>query len=162
MAIEVTSTIFKDGDDIPARYTCDGKNLSPPLNWTGVPQTAQSLALLMDDPDAPSGTYTHWILFNIPRRIEGLPEDVPKEEKLADGSRQCLNSSGNFGYTGPCPPAGHGSHRYYFRIYALDREIHLNKGSKREDFLTAIEGQVLEEGQLMGRFERQQTRATTT
>src|SRR5437868_3274878 len=132
MAIEITSTVFKDGDDIPARYTCNGENISPPLSWTGIPQTARSLALLMDDPDAPSGTYTHWILFNIPRGVEALPEGVAGDEKLADGSAQCTNGSGTFGYTGPCPPAGHGSHRYYFKIYALDRELQLNEGSTRE------------------------------
>jgi len=160
MAIVITSTAFKEGDDIPAQYTCEGANMSPPLSWSGVPLEALSLALLMEDPDAPGGTYTHWMLLNLARDIDGLPEDVPADETLADGSRQLSNSFGNIGYGGPCPPPGNGSHRYFFRIYALDSSISLNKGAKREDFLNTIEGHILDEGQLMGRFERSQAKAT--
>src|SRR5215210_4881542 len=116
MAIIVTSTAFKEGDEIPTQFTCDGANISPPLTWTGVPQEARSLALLTNDPDAPNGTFTHWVLFNLPRDIDGLPDDVPADENLDNGARQCTNSFKNIGYGGPCPPEGHGSHRYFFRV----------------------------------------------
>jgi Raf kinase inhibitor-like YbhB/YbcL family protein len=134
--------------------------MSPPLSWSDVPVDAQSLALLMNDPDAPNGTFTHWVLYNLPRDTDGLPKGVPADESLAGSSRQCTNSFGDVGYGGPCPPAGHGSHRYFFRLYALDAEISLNKGSTADDLMNAIEGHIVDEGQLMGRYERQEARAT--
>lgn len=160
MPLKITSTAFKEGDDLPVQLTCDGADQSPPLTWTGVPMEAQSLALMMEDPDAPNGTFTHWILYNIPRDIDGLPQGVENKEDLGQGIRQCTNSFGNLGYGGPCPPSGHGSHRYFFRVYALDSPILLNEGAKREDFLNAIEGHILDEGHLMGRYERAQAKAT--
>jgi Raf kinase inhibitor-like YbhB/YbcL family protein len=160
MPIEITSTAFKESDDIPTRFTCDGENLSPPLSWTGVPREAQSVALIMNDPDAPNGTFTHWVLYNLPRDTNGLPEGVSDDETLADGARHAKNGSGNFGYTGPCPPEGHGSHRYYFRIYALDGQLTLNEGATGDDLMNAIDGHIIDEGHLMGRYERQQAKAT--
>ena len=159
MSIKITSTAFKEGDDIPVQFTCDGANISPPLSWGDVPLETQSLALLMNDPDAPNGTFTHWVLYNLPRDADGIPENVPADETFADTARQCTNSFGNIGYGGPCPPAGHGSHRYFFRLYALDTEISLNKDSTGDDLLNAIEGHIIDEGELMGRYERQQARA---
>ena len=162
MPLDVRSPAFEDGDEIPVRYTCDGENISPAIDWSGVSQETQSLALLMEDPDAPSGTFTHWTIYNIPRGIDGLPEDVPRDERLPDESRQCTNSSGKTGYTGPCPPPGGGSHRYYFNVYALDAEILLSNGATREEFLGAIKDHVIDEGKLMGRYQRRQARATNT
>lgn len=159
MPIKITSNAFREGEDIPIQFTCDGANISPPLSWSDVPIEAQSLALLMNDPDAPKGTFTHWVLFNLPRDADGLSEDVPAEEALANSARQCTNSFGNIGYGGPCPPPGHGSHRYFFRLYALDAELSLNKGSTGDDLLNAIKGHIIDEGELMGRYERQQAKA---
>jgi Raf kinase inhibitor-like YbhB/YbcL family protein len=159
MPISVTSTAFKEGNTIPDQYTCDGANISPPLTWSGVPQQARSLALLMNDPDAPNGTFTHWVLCDLPRDTDGLPENVSTDETLANGARQCTNSFEKIGYGGPCPPPGHGSHRYFFRVFALDTELSLNKGSTADDLLNAIDGHVIDEGQLMGRYERQRAKA---
>ncbi|HYJ91906.1 MAG TPA: YbhB/YbcL family Raf kinase inhibitor-like protein [Pyrinomonadaceae bacterium] len=160
MAIEITSTAFKEGDDIPTQFTCDGQNISPPLTWSGVPQETQTLALLMNDPDAPNGTFTHWVMYNVPRDLDSLPDSVANNETLDNGARQAKNSFGNIGYGGPCPPPGHGSHRYFFHVYALDTELSLNSGATADDFLNAIDGHIIAEGQLMGRYERQQAKAT--
>jgi Raf kinase inhibitor-like YbhB/YbcL family protein len=162
MPIQITSTAFKEGQDIPTQYTCDGANISPPLSWSGVSQEAESLALLMNDPDAPSGTFTHWVLYNLRRDTDGLSESVDNDETFGKSGRQGTNSFGKIGYGGPCPPPGHGSHRYFFRIYALDSELSLNREATGDDLLNAIEGHIIDEGQLMGRYERQQAKAIQT
>lgn len=160
MAFVLTSTAFKEGEAIPTQFTCDGTNISPPLSWSGVPDGTQSLALLVNDPDAPSGTFTHWVLFDLTADSEGLPENRPNDQVLENGARQGTNDFGSIGYGGPCPPTGHGSHRYFFRLYALDAELTLNKSATGEDFLAAVKDHIIAETHLMGNYERQQAKTS--
>jgi hypothetical protein len=153
MAIVVTSEAFKEAGMIPAMYTCDGKNISPPLQWQQVPQDTKSLALIYDDPDAPMGIWVHWVMWNIPAEANGLPENVPAGKDLPDGSKQGVNDSRKQGYSGPCPPGG--THRYYFKIYALDAKLNLPSASAKQDLLDAMKGHILAEGRLMGKYKRQ-------
>jgi Raf kinase inhibitor-like YbhB/YbcL family protein len=152
MAITVTSQAFGEGDMIPRQYTCDGKDVSPPVSWSGVPEGTKSLALICDDPDAPMGTWVHWVLFNLPGNADGLPEALPGLETLDNGARHGKNDFGRFGYGGPCPPRG--THRYFFKVYALDTLLDLEPGVSKEDLLRAMKGHILAEGELMGRYER--------
>ncbi len=157
MAIPIASQAFSSGGTIPTLYTCDGKDVSPPLTWSGIPEKARSIALICDDPDAPRGTWTHWVLFDLPANISGLGEGVPPQERVtvAPGGATALqgkNDFGKTGYGGPCPPSG--THRYFFRIYALDTELGLGPKTTRQDLLRAIKGHVLAEGELMGRYSR--------
>jgi Raf kinase inhibitor-like YbhB/YbcL family protein len=153
MALTITSTAFDEGGMIPSQYTCDGAEISPPLSWSGVPEGTASLALISDDPDAPMGTWVHWVLFNVPADATSLPEKIPPDQTLSDGSLQGVNDSGKFGYGGPCPPGG--THRYYFKLYALDTLLALSERVTKQDLLDAMEGHILAEGQLMGRYQRQ-------
>jgi Raf kinase inhibitor-like YbhB/YbcL family protein len=157
MAFELESSVFQHGGTIPARFTGTGEDVSPPLQWRGTPQGAQSLALIVDDPDAPHGTFTHWLLWDIP----------PTQNALAEGWRPgSLGKSGRtdfdkVGYGGPMPPPGHGPHRYFFRLYALDRpELGLREGASRAEVERAMEGHVLATAEWMGRFERKQDAAS--
>jgi Raf kinase inhibitor-like YbhB/YbcL family protein len=152
MAIEVRSSAFEDGDAIPARYTCDGPDVSPPLSWGSVPDGTQSLALVTDDPDAPRGTFVHWVIYNLPPDTRRLPEDVPNQQTLPNGAAQGVNGAGSVGYMGPCPPSG--THRYFFKVYALDTELALGGGATKQEVLDAMEGHILGEGQLMGTYRR--------
>ena len=152
MAITVTSSAFTEGDMIPRQYTCDGEDISPPLAWTGVPEGTKSLALICDDPDAPMGTWVHWVLFNIPPTTKELSPKVPSKEILENGARHGTNDFRRLDYGGPCPPGG--THRYYFKLYALDTEISSAAGITKAQLLKAMEGHVLAEGQLMGRYKR--------
>lgn len=153
MPIEVRSSAFEEGGAIPARYTCDGLDISPPLSWGSVPDGAQSLALIADDPDAPRGTFVHWVIFNLPTDMGHLMEDIPNRPTLPSGAMQGVNGAGGIGYMGPCPPSG--THRYYFKVYALDTRLDLGGRATKEDIMGAIEGDVLAEGQLMGVYQRQ-------
>jgi len=150
--LQLTSPAFAEGANIPAAYTCDGKNISPPLAWSGVPQGARALALIVEDPDAPLGTYTHWVCYDLPPSLTALPEGVPLEERPAVGGAQGKNDARQLGYTGPCPPSG--SHRYLFILYALDRPTGLAPGATKKELLQALEGHILAQGQLMGRYQR--------
>jgi Raf kinase inhibitor-like YbhB/YbcL family protein len=152
MVIKVKSTVFGEGNPIPKRYTCDDLNVSPPLEMSGVPESAKSLAVICEDPDAPSGVWTHWVIFNIPPESKTLPEGVEMHELFEDGSKQGLNDSGRVGYSGPCPPGG--THRYYFRVYALDSKLDLPPRISKQELLNAMEGHVLDKGQLMGLYSR--------
>jgi Raf kinase inhibitor-like YbhB/YbcL family protein len=152
MAITVTSSAFKEGQMIPAKYTCDGDNISPSLNWQQVPQGVKSFALISDDPDAPVGIWVHWVLWNIPAESNGLPEAIPASPQLPDGSKQGVTSARSHGYHGPCPPSG--THRYFFKIYALDTMLDLSESSKKQDLLEAMKGHILAEGSLMGKYKR--------
>ncbi|SNQ62281.1 YbhB/YbcL family Raf kinase inhibitor-like protein [Candidatus Methanoperedens nitratireducens] len=151
--ILISSEAFKDGGTIPAVYTCDGRNISPALTWSGIPAGTKSITLIMDDPDARSGTFVHWVLFNIPPDARGLPEAVPDNQTLKDGSRQGNTSYGEVGYGGPCPPPGK-PHRYYFKVYALDTKLDLPAGATRADVEKAMNGHILAKGGLMGRYGR--------
>ena len=151
MTLAITSTAFAQGQPIPAEYSCDGKSQSPPLLWSGAPQGTKSFALIMDDPDAPMGTFVHWVIYSIPASSMGLPEAMSKEAKLADGSIQGPSTTGRAGYTPPCPPGG--THRYFFKLYALDITID-GAGLGKEQLLTAMQGHILAQGELMGTYSR--------
>ncbi len=150
--IPITSEAFEDGDSIPARYTCDGENISPAVSWEGVPESSKSIALIMDDPDAPGGMFVHWVVYNIPKDSRGFEEGVPGRGTLSDGSVQGLTDFGRVGYGGPCPPSG--THRYFFKIYALDKKLDLPPKATKEDVEEAMEGHVLAKGEIMGRCRR--------
>jgi Raf kinase inhibitor-like YbhB/YbcL family protein len=153
MSIELTSPAFKEGESIPIRHTCDAEDVSPPLAWTNVPPEAKSLGLICDDPDAPMGTWVHWVIYDIAPTSSELPEGVPLGEVTDDGAKQGVNDFRRAGYGGPCPPPG-SSHRYFFTLYALDIEPGLPAGASKADLLRVIEGHILAEGQLMGRYQR--------
>ena len=152
MAIHLSSNAFTEGAMIPQRYSCDGENISPPLFWTGVPSGTRSLALICDDPDAPVGTWDHWVLYNIPADATGLPESVPEKAVLDTGAVHGSNSWGRIGYGGPCPPGG--THRYFFKIFALNTLLDLKSGATTSQLLETMEGHILGQGQLMGRYRR--------
>jgi len=151
--ISISTEAFKAGENIPSEYTCDGKNVSPALSWSSIPAGAKTIALIMDDPDAPRGTFVHWVLYNIPSTTQELPKGVPRNEKLADGSLQGMTDFGRAGYGGPCPPPGK-SHRYYFKIFALDNQINLSSGATKGDVEKAMKGHILAQGELMGKYRR--------
>ena len=153
MTIQLTSSAFAAEASIPAKYTCDGEDVSPPLKWGGVPPGAKSLALICDDPDAPAGTWVHWVLYNLPATIMELSEGVPTSEVASGGAQQGVNDFKRVGYAGPCPPRGH-PHRYYFRLYALDVELRLKPWATKRDLVNAMKGHILAEGQLMGTYKR--------
>lgn len=148
------STAFQDGEPIPPQYTRDGDDISPPLSWSGVPDNARTLALICEDPDAPRGTFTHWVLWNLPIDATSLAEDVPNKEILENGVMQGLNDFEGLGYNGPCPPLGHGTHRYFFRLYALDRTLNLEPNATKDELLQVMQGHILAQGALMGTYNR--------
>ncbi|MGA9995309.1 MAG: YbhB/YbcL family Raf kinase inhibitor-like protein [Pyrinomonadaceae bacterium] len=152
MEIKVTSAAFQEGGAIPKQYTCDGANVSPALAWTGVPEKAVTLALIVDDPDAPAKTWVHWVVFNLSATAKGLPENVPAQENVAGGGRQGTSDFKKVGYGGPCPPSG--THRYFFKLYALDTSVADESKTTKEQLLKEMEGHVLAEGQLMGTYKR--------
>jgi hypothetical protein len=152
MTITVNSTAFPDGGMIPRQYTCDGANTSPPIEWDGLPTDAETIALICDDPDAPAKVWVHWVAFDVPATRSGLPEAVPPQETIPGGGRQGTNNFGQVGYGGPCPPSG--THRYYFKVYALDTQLNLDTTTTKDRLLQAMGGHVLAEGQLMGRYKR--------
>jgi Raf kinase inhibitor-like YbhB/YbcL family protein len=162
MPLKLTSTAFNNGSSIPTEHTCDGANFSPPLTWSEVPPGTKSLALLVNDPDAPVGNFTHWILFNIPPGADGLPENTAADERLDTGAIQGKNGFGNIGYGGPCPPAGDDAHRYFFRICALDTELGLDSNASMQDITAAMDGHIIEEDELMGTYSRHQAKAADT
>ena len=149
----LTSTAFHEMGRIPEKYTCDGLDLSPPLRWEGYPPETVSFVLIVEDPDAPGGTFTHWVIYNIPSTIHELQEGVPKSEELSSGALQGVNDFGRIGYNGPCPPPGK-PHRYVFKVYALDSELNLEPGATRDDVLNAMKGHVLAEATLTGLYSR--------
>lgn len=147
MAIRILSSAFAEGEVIPRKYTCDAENISPPLNWSDLPEGTVSLALIMDDPDAPAGTWVHWVLYNIPPNQNGLKEGV------MGAGVEGENTSGKLSYGGPYPPKGP-AHRYYFKIYALDTMLDLKQGANKGEVEQAMQGYILAQGQLMGRYQR--------
>lgn len=150
---QLKSNAFQNEGNIPPRFTCEGDNVSPELTWTGAPQGTRSFALVVHDPDAPrAGGYTHWLVFNIPASITHIAENAPKQTNLPGGGVQGRNDGGNVGYTGPCPPSG--THRYYFRLYAVDKELELKDGADKASLEQALKGHVLGETEFMGRYKR--------
>jgi Raf kinase inhibitor-like YbhB/YbcL family protein len=166
LIIELRSSAFTDGGLIPSTFTCDGSDSSPPLEWSGVPASARSLALICDDPDAPMRTWSHWVVFNLAPQVKGLKKAVPPEKAIPaafiDGpepsgeniltATQGQNDFNKLGYGGPCPPGG--THRYFFRLYALDTSLELGSKSTRADVLKALDGHILAEGRLVGKYTR--------
>lgn len=150
--MEIRSSAFEQGGMIPSKYTCKGNNISPPLSWKGAPEGTKSIALIADDPDAARGTWVHWVYFDIPNQVSHLSEDISKGKKPDRGGTQGMNDFHNVGYDGPCPPSG--THRYHFKIYALDTVLGLRPGASKKELLKAMEGHVLSEGALMGKFSR--------
>jgi Raf kinase inhibitor-like YbhB/YbcL family protein len=152
MDIKITSPAFENEGLIPAKYTCDGEDISPPLKWDAVPEDTKSIVLISDDPDAPVGTWVHWVLFNLPPDTRELAESIPPDKTLPNGAKQGTTDFGRIGYGGPCPPSG--THRYFFKIYALDTELDLQADARKRDLLKAMEGHILAEGQLIGKYKR--------
>jgi len=153
MSIELTSTAFKAGEIIPKQFTGDGADQSPSLRWSEPPSGTKSIALICDDPDAPRGTWVHWVLFNLPAQARELEEGVPTTETLGSGAKQGKNDFGNIGYGGPAPPKGN-PHRYFFKLYALDAALDLPAGATKAELEKAMNGHILAEGQLMGTYQR--------
>jgi Raf kinase inhibitor-like YbhB/YbcL family protein len=150
---QITSAAFTAGDPIPVKYSCDGEDISPPLGWSAPPAGSQGFALIADDPDAPSGTWVHWVLYNVPADTHSLPEAIPPDADLIDGSHHGNNSWKRLGYGGPCPPGG--THRYFFKLYALDSMLNLEAGANKDRLLEAMEGHILAQTELMGTYTRQ-------
>lgn len=150
--MRIFSPEFKPGEPIPTQYTCDGKDISIPLQWQDIPDGSISLALIMDDPDAPGGTWIHWIVFNIPVTTAAFTAGQPDSNDLPDGSLQGRNSWGKIGYGGPCPPSG--SHRYFFKLYALDCLLEKKAGLTKTELLEAMQGHILAEAQFFGVYQR--------
>lgn len=148
MPFDLTSSAFAQGERIPTKYTCDGEDISPPLQWRNPPQGTQSFALIMDDPDAPVGTWVHWVLFNLPADTQELPEQTT----LPAGAQDGKNSWGRTGYGGPCPPSG--THRYFFKLYALDTTVNLTASTDKAQLLRAMEGHILAQAEVMGTYSR--------
>ncbi len=151
--MQLTSTAFAEGAAIPTKHTCDAKNVSPPLKWTGAPPGTKSLALIADDPDAPVGTWVHWVLYDLPASVSELPEDVAKSQYVAGGAKQGLNDFRHLGYGGPCPPHGK-PHRYFFKLYALDTVLDLKPGLTKKELESAMDKHILAQAQLMGTYQR--------
>jgi len=150
--LKLTSSAFKEGEAIPRGYTCNGANVSPPLEWTGMPKTAKTIAIIADDPDAPAGTWVHWVVYNLPAEGLGLIENTPQTETLNGGGLQGKNDFGKIGYGGPCPPSG--THRYFFKFYVLDSELPLKSGATKAEVEKAMEGHIAGQAQLMGTYHR--------
>lgn len=153
MALQLTSKAFHDGQPIPKKYTCSGQDVSPELAWTGAPAETKSMALIVDDPDAPAGVWVHWVIYDLPTGTRELPEGMPKDRELGDGARQGKNDFGKIGYGGPCPPSGP-AHRYFFKLYALREKAGLSAGATKADLERAMKGKVIEQATLTGKFGR--------
>jgi Raf kinase inhibitor-like YbhB/YbcL family protein len=153
--MNLVSNSFAEGEFIPPLYTCDGANISPPLSWSGLPKGTRSLALICDDPDAPGGDFVHWVLFNIPPEVGGVEEGQPRNGSGPGGSVQGMTDFGRPGYGGPCPPRG--THRYYFRLFALDAMLEGGTESTKSDLMYRMEGRVLARCTLMAYFKREKS-----
>jgi len=150
--MQLTSTAFENGGKIPSSYTCDGRNVSPPLEWNSIPEGTKSFALICDDPDAPAGVWVHWVYYDIPNDVTSLPENVPPDKRPLTGGIQGTNDFKKTGYGGPCPPGG--THRYFFKLYALDTRPDLPAGADKKQLIKAMKGHILEEVQLKGTYRR--------
>lgn len=158
MTFSLNSGAFAEGASIPVNHTCDGQDVSPPLGWSDAPQGTASFALIVDDPDAPAGTWVHWVLFNLPATVSSVRENLPKTETLRDlgGALQGRNDFRRIGYGGPCPPPGR-AHRYFFKLYALDAALQLGAGATKRDVEQAMRGHVRATAQLVGTYARRRS-----
>lgn len=157
MKVTISSSAFKHNEPIPAKYTGEGADVSPPLTWSGVPDGTKELALIMDDPDAPRPEpWVHWVVYKLPPTLTGLPEGVPKTPTLTDppGALQGNNTWPKIGYNGPMPPRGHGVHHYHFKLYALDTALDVQPGLDKKGLLARMQGHILAEGELIGTYRR--------
>ena len=152
MELDIRSSAFGEGELIPIKYTCDGGDVSPPLSWAQLPNETKSIVLICDDPDAPMGTWVHWVLFGLSPDTMELPEGVSNEKEVLGGAKHGLNDFRKYCYGGPCPPGG--THRYFFKLYMVDTQVDLNAGATKNEVLSAIKGHILAAGQLMGRYSR--------
>jgi len=152
MELNIKSSAFDEGELIPEKYTCDGEDVSPSLSWAQPPKETKSMVLICDDPDAPMGTWVHWVLFGLSPDTMELPEGVSSDKEVLGGAKHGLNDFRRYCYGGPCPPGG--THRYFFKLYAVDTQVNLNAGATKNEVLNAIKGHILAEGQLMGRYSR--------
>ena len=150
---ELKSTAFQAGADIPRKHTCDGGDVSPLLRWEKAPAGTKAFALIVDDPDAPAGTWVHWVIYDLPAQTKELAEGTPKTETLANGAKQGMNDFRRIGYSGPCPPPGP-PHRYFFKLYALDAPTNLSPRATKQQLLESMKGHVLAEAELVGRYKR--------
>ncbi len=155
MTLKISSPVFKNKDYIPSTYTCEGRNINPTLLIEGIPEKAKSLALIMDDPDAPMGTFVHWVAWNV-ELVDEIPEMIPKEYSITHPLtlNQGKNSAQQTGYMGPCPPVGHGVHHYHFKLYALDTTLDLPQNTTKDDLLKAMEGHIIEKAEIVGLYKR--------
>lgn len=150
--MELKSSAFQPGEMIPAKYTCDGPDVSPPLSWSDPPAGTRSFALISDDPDAPVGTWVHWVMWNIPPSARALEENLPKKDSLPNGAKQGTTDFRRIGYGGPCPPSG--THRYFFKLYALDTTLDLPPTTTKKALEKATQGHILAQAELMGKYRR--------
>jgi Raf kinase inhibitor-like YbhB/YbcL family protein len=153
MSFQIASASFSPGGSIPKKFTCDGPDTSPQLSWKDAPAQTQTFALIVDDPDAPVGTWVHWVLYNLPANSKELTEGVEKQEQLSNGALQGRNDFRKIGYGGPCPPPGN-PHRYYFKLYALDSKLNLKAGATKAEVESAMKGHILGQTELIGRYGR--------
>ncbi len=153
MAFTISSPSFQNGAQIPKKFACDGEDISPELQWTPPAAGTKSLALIVDDPDAPVGTWTHWVLYDLPPQTTSLSENVKKQEHLPTGAIQGRNDFRKIGYGGPCPPAGK-AHRYFFKLYALDKKLDLKPGASKQEVERGMQGHILAQAELMGKYQR--------
>jgi len=151
--IKIRSSVFRPDNDIPKQFTCDGQDISPPVAWRGVPPSAKTIVLIMDDPDAPSGTFGHWVVYNLPPTVKYLEQNLAKTAAIAGGGEQGHNGAGKDGYKGPCPPPG-AVHHYHFRIYALDTALKLDSGATADQVEAAIKDHVVASGEVVGTYKR--------
>jgi Raf kinase inhibitor-like YbhB/YbcL family protein len=149
--MEIKSSAFENNGIIPSKYSCDNVNISPPLEFSNIPENTKSIALICDDPDAPSKVWVHWVIYDLPPNTKNLDEGIPKNKILSNGARQGINDFGKIGYDGPCPPSG--IHRYFFKVYALDTKINLENLNK-EQILKAMNNHIIAQGQLIGKYSR--------
>jgi Raf kinase inhibitor-like YbhB/YbcL family protein len=152
MAFQITTSAFRNSSPIPKKFTCDGPDVSPPLSWTDPPPKTKSFALVTDDPDAPSGLWVHWVLYDLPADTRKLPEGVARDPRLPNGALQGRNDFGKTGYNGPCPPRG-SAHRYFFKLYALDSPTGLKAGATKAELERVMSGHILAQAQLVGVFQ---------
>lgn len=152
-SLNFRSPDFSPNNNIPARYTCDGDDISPRLSWRWPGARVASYVLIVDNPDAPGGTFTHWVIYDIPPAVTDLPENVPREGALQNGACQSINDAGSYGYVGPCPPPGR-PHRYRFHLYGLGKKLDLPPGAKKDEVLRAMKGNVLTEAEIVGYYGR--------
>ena len=150
--IEISSPAFENNSLIPKQYTCDGENFSPPLSWSNIPADTKSLALICDDPDAPAGTWVHWVIYNMPPASKGLQEGVLPLKDFSHNAKQGINDFKKFGYGGPCPPSG--THRYFFKLYALNTNLNLESGADKKQLLIAMKGHILSQTEIVGKYKR--------